>query len=239
MNLNKILEKFGLSDVQAKLYLSTLELGFASVYKISQKSGFPRTTCYQVLNVLKEMGAVSSFKKKQTLYYSATDPKALIELTKAKASLLESALPQLNALYGEARSQPTVRFYSGQEGMKVVLEEILDEAKEIKAFNSIDDLLTLLSDYFPKFVQRRIAKKIPAKVIMYDSKKARERQALGPKELRQVKIIDKKYLHHALAMIWQDKVALFSLHKEFVVLVIESKIISDLHKTLFSYIWEN
>lgn len=40
--LERVLEKFGLSEKEAKIYLATLELGQATVQQIAKKAGLVR-----------------------------------------------------------------------------------------------------------------------------------------------------------------------------------------------------
>lgn len=239
MELSKVLKNFGLNAKQAALYLTALELGSASVYKISKKAKMPGATCYEVLDSLKELGLVSTFRKKQVKYYTAEDPKKIISRAKENITTLEEALPEFNAMYNSMKLQPTVRFYEGKENMELILKEIVQEAKEILAISSIDDLFEVIGDYWPKFLAQRIKNKIPVKTILRNSDRAKERQILGSQELRQVKIIPSKYSHHGLVMIWNKKVAIFSFKKEIMALVIESEEINKIHKATFEFMWDS
>ncbi|MFH1457263.1 MAG: helix-turn-helix domain-containing protein [Patescibacteria group bacterium] len=237
MPLEKTLKNYGLNEKQAKVYLACLELGSSSVQKISQKSGLARSTCYEILESLHKLGAITTYKKKKVRYFSPEDPHKIVQATKDKIELFEDALPQLRALYRQAAHQPTVRFYQGQEQMKIILKEIIGEAKQIYSFNSIEDNLALFGNYWTKFVDQRIKKKIPVKVILFDSSQARQRQEKGLQELREVKIISDKYTHHSLMLIWGNKIAIFSLKKQLVALVIESDEIAETLKMMFEFMW--
>lgn len=238
MDLEKTLKNYGLTEKQAKIYLACLELGSATVQKISQKAGLPRSTCYEILENLRQQSLISIFQKKKTKYFSAQDPKEVINLAQEKIKLLQQALPEFNALYGQAKVHPSVRFYEGQQGMKLILEEVLQEAKELLSFSSAEDLFTILGDYFPDFVSRRIKKRIPVRAILRESQKAQERQKLGPQELRQVKIISAEYEFHGLTFIWGKKIAMFSFKKDLVALVIESEELAKVQKAMFDNLWE-
>lgn len=237
MDLEKTLKNYGLTEKQAKIYLACLELGSASVVKISQKASLARSTTYEVLESLKGQGLVSTFQKKKVQYFSVEEPQKVVSLAKEKAELLEQALPQFRAMYGQGKTQPTVRFYQGKQGMKLILDEMLNEAKEISAFSSADDLFSTLES-FPEFVKKRLKQKIPAKVILRDSIKARERQKLGQQELREVRIIPADYDYHGMTFIWGKKIAMFSFEKDLVALVIESEELNKVQKAMFDIIWQ-
>ncbi|NQU77956.1 hypothetical protein HQ544_04650 [Candidatus Falkowbacteria bacterium] len=238
MNLEKILENYGLDEKQAKVYLACLEMGSASVQRISEKAGIPRSTTYEILDFLRDKGFVSTFLKKRVKYFSPEDPKKIITRAKGKIESLEKSLPRILAAYRRTAHQPAVRFYQGKQGMKVILDEILEEAIEIKAFTSTNDLFALLGDYWPDYLRKRIKKKIPVKVITQESAKARERQELGPQELREVKIIPESYGHHGHVFTWNNKVAIFTFKKDLVALVIESEEVARIQEATFDFMWD-
>ncbi|MBU2542113.1 hypothetical protein KJ785_00955 [Patescibacteria group bacterium] len=238
MKFENILQNYGLSRKEAKVYLACLELGSASVQKIARKSGLARSTVYEVLDDLNNQNFVNSFRRKRVKYFSAEDPAQVIKLAQMKVDAMQEVLPQLNAMYGQAKHRPTVRFYQGKDGMKIILEEVLDEADEMLSFGSAEDLFRELGDYFNKFVERRIKKKIPARVILNESKKAQERKRLGPQHLRQVKILPDRHLHQGQIFIWKNKIAMFSFTNDFVAIVIESKELYVVQKAMFEHLWE-
>jgi len=238
MDLEKILKSYGLTEKQAKIYLACLELGSASVQKISLMAGLPRSTCYEILEFLKQRSLVSTFSKKKTRYFSASDPKEVIKLAQEKVKVLEQALPEFEAMYGSSKTRPAVRYYQGLEGIKLIFEEIAGEGKELLAFNSADDMFEILGDYWPRFIQERMERKIPVRVILRDSQKARERQRLGPSELRTVKLISPDYEFHGMVFIWQRKVAMFSFKKDLAALVIESEELAKVQRAMFDNLWQ-
>ena len=170
MNITESLKNLDLSEHENKLFIACLELGSASVYKISKMAGLPRSTGYEVLEALNKKELVSGYYKKKVKYYTAADPKKILNRAKDKIKSLEQALPEIYALYNSQKNLPSVRFYQGVEGMKIILEEILDEAEnELLSIGSADDLLAVMGEYWNKFVEKRLKKKIFAKIILRDS----------------------------------------------------------------------
>ena len=243
MFLEKVLTEYGLKENHAKVYLACLELGSSSVLKISQKAILPRSTTEVILNSLQEKGFVSSFKKKNAKYFSTEDPKKIIANAKAKAELLEKALPNFRELYAHSTVIPTVRFYHGKHGMRTVLNEILTDtptlAKELLSFSSYDDIAEILEREFSTFVKRRMEKGLPVRTILRESEKALERARLGPQELRQVRFISPQYEHHGLFFVWGHKIAMISLKHEWSVLIIESEELAQSQKMLFEALWDS
>ena len=238
MNLPKILQTYGLSEKQAKVYLACLELGSGPVARIAQKARLSRSTVYEVLEQLVDEGFISTHNKKRIRYFSAEDPSQIIRLVESRAATLKDALPELNAIAGRDRKRPTVRFYQGKEEMGLILGEIVSETESIACFASAGDYLNELGEYHLVFLRERMKKRIPVRVIARDSAKARERQRLGQQELRQMKLIKDDYPFHGLKYIWKNKIAMFSFVGDFVAVVIESKELADMELAMFENLWE-
>ena len=152
---------------------------------------------------------------------------------------MEKALPEFRVLYANSNIIPTARVYQGMDSMKSVLREILDEADACIGFGSVDDVYTTLGDYFPSFTRERMRRKIPLRVILRDTVLARKRQELGPEQLREVRIIPEQSDLASLTFIWKNKIAMFSLKKEMVTLVIESGELSTIQRAMFELIWSS
>lgn len=238
MQINRVLEEYGLKERHAKIYLACLELGSASIQKISAKSGFARSTCEAVLVSLQEKGFVTSFRRKKIRYFSPEEPRRVVNLAKEKVNMLERALPQFGALYYKGGVLPTARIYEGDGGIRTVLDEILEEAEELTSFGSINDIQEAVPDYFSRFSAERLAKGIPLRVILKDSPLARERQKLGPGQLRQVRILPEKYDCSSVTYIWNEKVAMLSLKEGKVAFVIESAELAKIQRAMFEALWQ-
>ena len=88
-----------------------------------------------------------------------------------------------------------------------------------------------------KIKKKKKKKKIKKKVILRDSPKARERQVLGPQQLREVRLVSPDYDYHGMFYIWNDKIALFSFGDDLTALVIESAELAQMQKAAFQVMW--
>lgn len=239
MKLKVILENCGLEEKEADVYLKSLELGQSSAYNLSKQLAFPRSTCYEILEKLREKGYISLFYKKGTKIYYPEDPRIIIEKSKVSFSLFEKSLPQFDALFKTADNKPSVRFLKGKEGIKIILEEILKEASEVLVFSSEDYIKNLEEDYLANFLKRRLEKGIGIKSILRQSVEAEQRKLVSQKELREVRIISKDNDFHSFFAIWQNKVAMFSFQKEMIALVIDDQDLVKTQKAMFWLIWDS
>lgn len=238
MQLKSALKQFGFTDKQARVYLATLELGSAPVSQISQKAKVPRPTCYDVLETLREQGIASTFIKNKTLWFSVEDPRKVVSMARQKVKTLEQAMPELEALWGEARERPKVRFYQGKEGIRQIYEEMLQDKKEILGLNSADDMFSAIGEYQLEFVKQRVRAKIPTRVILRDTPKARERQKSGLAELRQIRFIPPSFSFRGFVLVFGSKIAYVSFTKDYVAILIESAELAAIQRAALEYIWE-
>ena len=234
----KHFQNFGISDKQTAVYIACLELSAATVYMISKKVNISRSSIYGILEELKKNNLVSSYKKNNILYFTAENPNNVIKIAEEKVKNLQDAIPQLTKLYNTAKKPSSVRVFHNTYGIKIVLNELLQEAEDFVAFSSPDEMFKALNKYWLDFISGRINKKIPYRIIFNQLPSADELQNLdvGPL-IGKIKIIPPQFKYYESLMIWGNKVAMFSLKKEKFTTVIENNELSKLHRTFFDFIW--
>jgi sugar-specific transcriptional regulator TrmB len=78
--LKEQLEKIGLADKEAKVFLASLELGSSAVQEIAKKADINRATTYVIIEKLMKKGLMSSVEKGKKTYFQTEDPKRLLKL---------------------------------------------------------------------------------------------------------------------------------------------------------------
>src|SRR3990167_11319830 len=79
-NLEIELQRVGLGERAAKVYLAALELGPSPVQKIAQRAGIPRATVYLVLDDLRSKGFVTTYDEGKKTFFVAESPEKLGDL---------------------------------------------------------------------------------------------------------------------------------------------------------------
>lgn len=142
-HLYKTLETLGLSEKEAKIYLSLLQLGPATPYKMAKRSGLKRPTAYVIADELVEKGyAVKAPGEKHT--YIARPPEVIYEDREEKMLEAKKTLPELQALKGGIADRPSILYFEGTEGMKQALMYRIKELHdtEIVGFYADPDFAT-------------------------------------------------------------------------------------------------
>ena len=75
-----MLEEFGLTETEEKVYLSLVKLGESPASEIIKKTQLHRTTIYDVLERLIEKGLISFVTKNKIKYYLTASPSKFEDL---------------------------------------------------------------------------------------------------------------------------------------------------------------
>lgn len=236
------LEGVGLSDKAAEIYTALLQIGEGSVIEIAKKAGLKRTTVYNILPDLMSQGLVETTVKNKHRVFFIDDVRRLEFDAQQKVKTVAALLPQLRAIQNILPQKPKITFYEGIGGMKELYEDTLDSIPAggtILSYTGLTDFFDMMpKEYYRWYVEERSEKKILIKVIAPDSPTARQWKQSAVKDLRQIKLIPAKdFLFKGDTEIYANKVALISYAENFLGVIIESKEIHDMQKTMFELLW--
>jgi len=232
------LKEFGLTEKEVKVYLALLKLGTALVQEVAKKAGTYRTYTYEILKSLKEKGLVSYVIKSGKQYFEVAEPEKLVNILKEKESKITGILPDLKKIYKSAVEKPKIEFYEGKEGLKTILDDLIRTKKEILVYCSTKKQLQLLRFYFPNFIKRRVKARIKTKVITERSKEALKIHEKDKEELREMKFLPENMEFPTSTNIYVNKVAILSLEKDIVGVIIESEDIANSQRMVFDLLWK-
>jgi HTH-type transcriptional regulator, sugar sensing transcriptional regulator len=239
----KELVYLGLSEKEAKVYLSSLELGKSSVQNIAKKADINRATAYIVIESLMKKGLMSSIDENKKQYFMAEAPEKLkllfqeqeIELQK-RVEHLNKLLPVIKAIQKNDSDKPIVKYYEGREGVKAMVDDFLDTRdKMVRMIYPVDLLNKNFSDTERKINRDARLKKDIKTRVLYTYQDG-ELKSTPDGERR--KISNDKYPIHADIALFEDKVRIVSLKNKVFGIVIENKDIADTFKSIFDLTWD-
>ncbi len=212
----ELLKTLGLTEEELAVYLAALELGQANLQEISRKSGVKRTSIYNFLDRLKGRQLLIETKKGKRHVYSAAKPSHLLQLERSRMVSLERLVPQLLAIDNRARHKPKVTYHESIDGMKEIYGQMLEDKQTIYAWEDLDRMFDIMPPQWTKtYPTERAAKKIPLRAITRDTPFAREFVAEKNVEYsRESRLLPAEEFGTDIE-IFGDKVALFSLRKDF------------------------
>ncbi len=238
--ITQTLSQFGLTPNQVKVYMALLELGEAKAQDIAKKARILRTTTYEVLEQLKEIGLISMYVRHNARMYMAEPPRKLTRILDSKQEAIKEALPELESLYNVGDFKPKIRYYEGLEGYKTVYEDSLTaHSKKISAILSMQDMLDKLGEnYMNNYISKRIAAHIALRVIRIESHEIKSIWQTLKEELRQVRLAPKNFIFPLTMLIYDNKTAIMSTRRENFGLIIESREFMQTQKALFDVLWQ-
>ncbi|MEK7498433.1 MAG: helix-turn-helix domain-containing protein [Patescibacteria group bacterium] len=249
-SLERSLEKLGLSEKEAKVYLATLELGQATVQQIAKKAEVQRPTAYVLLDSLIKDGLVTNVEVGKKTLFAAETPEQLDRLIKKeetelkeKYDRLEEIIPELKALFNLSENKPKVKFYAGKEGIIAMQEEFLRIAHTFKeetvGFTPLDELFKVFPDYASTYSKERSSRKLHTKVI-YTRNEGPLPEATNEESQREARYIpkDKFPFTSSVTVYGQDHLTLISYGEQLMGVVIQSHDIATTFRTIFSLAWK-
>jgi len=238
------LRSLDLSEREVQIYHALLQLGPASIRDVAAEAGLNRGTTYETLKLLATRGIVSYAPRGKRRVFQAEDPERLLALGERKQQALEQALeslrrdiiPALKAVQ-PAALEDSVRFYEGDDGVELVLRDLLDRTERMpQPAYSVISTRTLrehLYRPFPNFTRQRVQRGIHVRVIAVgeggDEAELAERKWLPAEQGS-----DASYI-----AIYPPKVAIITLGQKNYpgVIVIESAAIASTQQLMFDTLW--
>ena len=246
MQIERLLEQFGLNETQSDVYFTILQMGSGSIQEIARKSRTKRTTTYSVLETLITKSLVSFSHRGAHREYFAEDPKKLpLILDEAERRIanqkksLNDILPELSSFYNAHATKPRIRLYEGVNGLKQVFEETLElkRGEETLAYSTAKLVHLFLEDWIQGYVKKRVAKGITQRAIVEDSPEARYHWQNDKEELRETVIVPREAFPFSNEInIFRNKLFIIS-YKELLGVVIESEEIARTQKAIFELAW--
>jgi HTH-type transcriptional regulator, sugar sensing transcriptional regulator len=243
------LKKIGLSDKEAKIYLTSLSRGPETAPNLAKLSNIVRPTAYVIIESLLKKGLMSSYDRDKKTYFTAESPEHLLSMVRIQIKDIEEKereikklIPELNQLANIKGEKPKVRVFEGKEGLKAVIESILkSKTKQIYSFVPLDQMLELFpsKEHGELMASPRVQKNIKAK-ILYTSKKGQVYKIKDPQNLREAIYIEEKRFPFKCGIdVYDNNLAFYSYKGAIMGVIIENEDMADTIKTLFEMIWEN
>lgn len=245
IQLEQLLQRFNLNEKEVTIYITSLQLGPATVYELANRSGLKRPTVYLVVDELLQKGLLTQSKKYRKKSYAPLSPEQLVDHWRKQVEQLELQLPQMQSL-AQYQQRPKIEVFEGDEALIQAYDELkpnLYNKKEIIFFGTILSAYTRYreqADYYLKFVKdkrtrgRELLSHTPA-----DYEFARRVEALDNPNY-QMRFLDKKHAQgkNECAILGQ-RVYLFDMSTTPMVVVIDSKEIANTHRAVFEQAWSS
>lgn len=237
------LSLFGLSDKESRIYISSLELGAASVQQIAKVSEVNRATTYVAVESLIRRGLMSTTQSGKKRLFVAETPETIMSIIQKEKKVLEekegnikSILGDLRLLSSGIRSRPKITFHEGLNGIERIRNHIkTSNSKYIEEFCCLD----WAYKYFPpnEDDHRKYFRKTFSIRFIYTSSKGAILKSKDEGVVRKFVSHD-KYPFDGDVAIFGDKAAIIYYSPQPLGVLVEHKGIANTLRQLFSLAWE-
>jgi sugar-specific transcriptional regulator TrmB len=121
------IQKLGLSEKEAQVYIALLELGPSTPYRVSKKAHLKRPTAYVIAEELVQKGLLVRVLQEKKKTYIARSIEVYVSDMEKKLDDVKKIVPELVALQRKTSEQPNLLYFEGISGLKQAYEYKLEE----------------------------------------------------------------------------------------------------------------
>jgi len=242
MSLKESLKELGMSERGCELYVVLLRCGVAGVAELSALSGLRRSTVVSLLEQFQLRGLVSSSFQGKRKNYNANKPISLFQELNRKQGIVQSVLPELDALYNAASRKPVIQYYEGVEGVRYVETQLLNcQTGHYFYMGSLQNYSAILGlDFMKNFTEKRLRRNINCYGI-------RASEAFDTPEFLQASEENRRALRYFRCPFEEDIVVLYIVDNKLLLvssigeaygLIIESRQLVSLMTPMWRLLWQ-
>ena len=241
---NHLLRSLGMSDSEVQVYLSALDLGPSSVQDLAKKANVSRVTAYAVIEHLIQRNLMSSVEKGKKHVFTAESPERLVAVMTTRLHDMKATLHEVEDGIHELKliqrgEKPIVKMFEGEDAFSAVFEDIAaTRPTELDEFGNFDE------------VRKHVSRETSVKQLERGLKNAKRRLIYTSSLLKTAPIEEGKHFAAFLpedentslgdVLIYgKNKVALSSLGPKPVSVIIESEVITQMMRSLFTLAWKH
>ena len=197
-------------------------------------------TAYTLIEGLMKEGLMSTLLRGKKKMYAAESPDRLVSFMQARMKTMEGTLKEVEHSVSQLKliergEKPIVKMFEGEEGIRAILSDILQQNNQtIVEIGNIDAIRNLFpSDLLKPFKEELDKRSITTQAIYAISK-----EILTPRKSTKVKFFtEKEASFFGDVTVYGDKVAFMTFRGKIIGVVIESEEIARTMKEIFKLAW--
>ena len=238
------IEPLGLSEKEARVYISLLQLGRASAYSVAVKSGLKKPTTYVILDLLIEKGLAIEVPREKKQLYIAKPPEELVTRAEINLYTAKKILPELTALRKNVDiAKARTMYFEGIEGVRQALwyKEKEMRGKEFVGFyasakDASPELLALFHEWNEHNIKHHT--KIRG-LTVYDESIEKFRKKYPDTYENTVRFLPKELYTANVSIDVGENFVRIDLIAATQAVIVESKEFADMVKQLFEIVWQS
>lgn len=243
MDKEDVLENFGLTKTESKVFLALLKLGEATAPEIVKKVELYKPTVYATLERLEKKGLVSRITKENKRVYSAVNPKKFLNMLEERKEDFLAVLPSLLKDYESGKTEREINVFVGREGLKTIFSEIVVANKDCDIIGSSLQIIPIMQHRFAQYLKKFSKSRMKFRAVQTDTPKVRKTVSELAKDFFgtnnwKIKFIPKNYFSPIMVNIFGDVVALTIWEDEPFVVRIKNRNVANAFRNYFNLLWK-
>lgn len=241
MHLQRIIERLGYTENEAKVYLAALNLGESTISEIAERADLPRTSAQVIVSSLQRKGLLNYYSTQKRKYWLAENPDKFMLDLKENEATLQSILPELKTRRHEHVRRPVLRSYNGPERIRLIFQDVISTKHPVLFLTSFAVLEEFLGpDIVEEFIDELMDSSMRVKVLTTNSDYAQNLKRQEKTGRKMIKIIRSPTIFKSSYIIYGDRVAILTLNKrESIGALFEDIGVVDTMTLFFDTFWEN
>lgn len=246
--MENFLKKLDFNEKEASVYLVCLKNELNTPASLSMQTDIKRSTVYFYLEKLKEKGFIAHKIRAKRKYIIAIPPRQALEnmIEKKEEEIIQNKkvadrlVHQLEKITRQTSSNTQVNYYSGKEGLRIIINKIIEEKKDIYWIGSIKIVLTAIGeDRFYRLLTLKRIKQATSSYAITDKRlllKKRFSERLG--NFRHFRFLDKNFEIPGLLVLFGNNIGIMSEDNgKIKVVLIEDFIMSQIIYFTIKSLW--
>jgi len=166
------LSRIGLTQGEIKVYLALLKYGSLSKSPLASKADISSSKVYEIAGKLMKKGLISSFKKNNVTYHTASNPEFLKKYVEDKEKelqeekkIIDNLLPKLKGLKEVSEEKISFEIQEGWDGIENAIIEGLSKSPKNSVIYGIGIQFPRIG-FINRFHKERLKKNISLRIIL-------------------------------------------------------------------------
>ncbi|MBU0707939.1 hypothetical protein KKG41_06225 [Patescibacteria group bacterium] len=246
--MKKLLSLFNLRSIEADVYQALFYGGQMGASQLAKSANISRTSVYDILERLIEIGLVSETMKSGVKMFNVQPPEKIKLLIKEKEREVSSAIKTLDNIKKEYLNQhkgmkPRLQVFEGRSALQQMMKDmLLYKDTTVEVYWPIKKMISLLTpSFFEKFHKERVERNINIRAIwpvkQTPSMKNYSFLKVEPRLKREVKLAPPNVDFSLGYAIYGNTVRFISSSKENFGFLVESQELAEMMSSQFKIIW--
>lgn len=230
----------GLTEKEARVYIALLQLGKASAYGISSRSGLKKPTTYVILDELIKKGLVMKIPRVKKQQYVAKPPEEFFANAEERLKQAKKALPELITMAESEKVKVQTLFYEGVDGIEEALYYHSKEMKEkevVGFYAMAGDATKELMDIYHPWPKKMQEAGVKVRVITPEHESTQEYVDMDKQLGFEVKTVPLSVYSSKVSLEAGDDFVRIILNKPMQALIIRSPELANSVKQIFELAW--